>query len=222
VEAAQQSGQRERAAGFEAGAALREAFFQNAPAATRSAAAALELSKDREVKYGAAFALALTGDSKRAQTLTDDLEKNFPEDTCVKFEYVPELRALLAMNRNDPAKAIELLQIAAPYELGTPRSSFHAIYGVLYPIYVRGEAYLALHQGAEAAAEFQKILDHRGIVISDTVGALARLQIGRAYAMSGDRAKAKTAYQDFLSLWKGADADIPVLKQAQAEYMKLN
>jgi tetratricopeptide (TPR) repeat protein len=126
------------------------------------------------------------------------------------------------MNRNDPAKAIELLQIAAPYELGTPRSSFHAIYGVLYPIYVRGEAYLALHQGAEAAAEFQKILDHRGIVISDTVGALARLQIGRAYAMSGDRAKAKTAYQDFLSLWKGADADIPVLKQAQAEYMKLN
>jgi len=222
VEAAQQSGQRERAAGFEAGAALREAFFQNAPAATRSAAAALELSKDREVKYGAAFALALTGDSKRAQTLTDDLEKNFPEDTCVKFEYVPELRALLAMNRNDPAKAIELLQIAAPYELGTPRSSFHAIYGVLYPIYVRGEAYLALHQGAEAAAEFQKILDHRGIVISDTVGALARLQIGRAYAMSGDRAKAKTAYQDFLSLWKGADADIPVLKQAQAAYMKLN
>jgi eukaryotic-like serine/threonine-protein kinase len=222
VNVAQQSGQRERAAGFEAGAALREAFFQNAPAATRSAAAALELSKDREVEYGAAFALALTGDSKRAQTLTDDLEKRFPEDTCVKFEYVPELRALLTLNRNEPAKAIELLQVAAPYELGTPRSSFHAIYGVLFPIYLRGEAYLALHQGVQAAAEFQKILDRPGLVGSDPVGALARLQIGRAYAMSGDQAKARTAYQDFLSLWKDADADIPILKQAQAEYMKLN
>jgi len=218
VDVAQQSGQRERAAGFEAGAALREAFFQNAPVAMRSAAAALELSKDREVEYGAAFALALTGDSKRAQTLTDDLERRFPEDTCVKFEYVPEIRALLALNRNDPAKAIELLQIAAPYELGAPRSSFHANYGVLYPIYVRGEAYLALHQGAQAAAEFQKVLDHRGIVSSDPVGAMARLQIGRAYAMSGEQAKAKTAYQDFLGLWREADPDIPVLQQAKAEY----
>jgi tetratricopeptide (TPR) repeat protein len=125
------------------------------------------------------------------------------------------------MNRKDPAKAIELLQIAAPYELGTPRSSYHANYGVLYPIYVRGQAYLALHQGAEAAAEFQKILDHRGIVISDLVGALARLQIGRVYAMSGARAKAKTAYQDFLTLWKDADPDIPILKQAKDEYAKL-
>jgi serine/threonine protein kinase len=221
VDVAQQSGQRERAAGFEAGAALREAFVQNAPEATRRAAAALELSKDREVEYGAAFALALTGDSARAQALTDDLEKRFSGDTCVKFEYVPELRALLALNRNDPAKAVELLQVAAPYELGTPRSSFHAIYGVLYPIYVRGEAYLALHQGTQAAAEFQKILDHPGIAYSDPVGALARLQIGRAYAMSGDQAKAKAAYQDFLKLWKDADPDIPVLQQAKAEYLKL-
>ncbi|HEV3206451.1 MAG TPA: tetratricopeptide repeat protein [Terriglobales bacterium] len=221
VDVAQQPGQRERAAGFEAGAALREALFQNAPEATRRAAAALELSKDREVEYGAALALALTRDSVRAQTLTDDLEKRFPEDTCVKFEYVPELRALLALNRNDAAKAIELLQVAAPYELGVPRSSFHAIYGVLYPIYVRGEAYLALRQGAQAAAEFQKILDHRGIVSSDPVGALARLQIGRAYAMSGDQAKARTAYQNFLKLWKDADPDIPVLQQANAEYVKL-
>jgi tetratricopeptide (TPR) repeat protein len=221
VDVAQQSGQRERAAGFEAGAALREAFFQNAPQATRRAAAALELSKDREVEYGVAFALALTGDSTKAQTLADDLEKRFPEDTCVKFEYVPEIRALLALNRNDPAKAIELLQVAAPYELGTPRSSFHAIYGVLYPIYVRGEAYLALHQGTQAAAEFQKILDHPGIAASDPVGALARLQIARAYAMSGDQAKGKSAYQDFLKLWKDADPDIPVLQQAKAEYLRL-
>jgi eukaryotic-like serine/threonine-protein kinase len=173
------------------------------------------------VEYGVAFALALSGDSKRTQTLIDDLEQRFPEDTCVKFEYVPELRALLALNRNDPAKAIKLLQVAAPYEFGAPRSSFHAIYGVLYPIYVRGESYLALHQGAQAAAEFQKVLDHPGIVISDPIGALARLQIGRAYAMSGDQAKARTAYQDFLKLWKDADPDIPVLRQAQAEYTKL-
>ncbi|HEY1965401.1 MAG TPA: protein kinase, partial [Acidobacteriaceae bacterium] len=221
VDVAQQSGQRERAAGFEAGAALREAFFQNAPQATRRAAAALELSKDREVEYGVAFALALTGDSTKAQTLADDLEKRFPEDTCVNFEYVPEIRALLALNRNDPAKAIELLQVAAPYELGTPRSSFHAIYGVLYPIYLRGEAYLALHQGTQAAAEFQKILDHPGIAASDPVGALARLQIARAYAMSGDQAKGKSAYQDFLKLWKDADPDIPVLQQAKAEYLRL-
>ena len=221
ADGAQQSGQRERAAGFEAGAALREAFFENASAATRSAAAALELSKDREAEYGAAFALAVTGDSKRAQTLTDDLEKRFPEDTCVKFEYVPELRALLAINRNDPSKALELLKVAEPYELGVPRSSFHAIYGVLYPIYVRGEAYLTLHQGTQAAAEFQKILDHPGIVISDPVGALARLQIGRAYAMSGEQAKAKNAYQDFLGLWREADPDIPILQQAKTEYARL-
>jgi eukaryotic-like serine/threonine-protein kinase len=218
---AQQSGQREKAAGFEAGAALREAFFQNAPAAKRSAAAALALSKDREAEYGAAFALALAGDSSTSQTLVDDMEKRFAEDTCVRSIYVPEVRAVLALNHNDPAKAIELLQVAAPFDLGTPRSSFHAIYGVLYPIYVRGEAYLALHQATQAAAEFQKILDHPGIAASDPVGALARLQIGRAYAMSGDTVKAKAAYQDFLTLWKDADANIPVLQQAKTEYMKL-
>jgi predicted Zn-dependent protease len=221
VDFAQQSGQKERAALFDAGAALREAFFENVPEAKRSATAALKLSKDREVEYGAAFALARTGDSKRAQTLTDELEKRFPDDTCVKFEYVPELRALLALNRNSPVKAIELLQVAAPYELGVPRSSFHAIYGALYPIYVRGEAYLALHQGAQAAAEFQNILDHPGIAVNDPIGALARLQIGRAYAMSGETVKAKAAYKDFLTLWKDADADIPVLQQAKAEYAKL-
>jgi eukaryotic-like serine/threonine-protein kinase len=220
VDFAQQSGQREKAAGFEAGAALREAFFQNAPAAKRRAAAALALSKDREAEYGAAFALALAGDSSSSQTLADDMEKRFAEDTCVRSIYVPEVRALLALNHNDPAKAIELLQVAAPFELGTPRTSFHAIYGVLYPAYVRGEAYLALHQGVQAAAEFQKILDHPGIAVNDPVGALARLQLGRAYAMWGN-AKAKAAYQDFLTLWKDADADIPVLQQAKAEYMKL-
>jgi tetratricopeptide (TPR) repeat protein len=183
--------------------------------------AVLELSKGRDVEYGAAFALALSGDSARAQTLANDLKGRFPEDSAVRFSYQPALRALLALKRGEPSKAIELLQIAAPYELGSPPSAYVGFFGALYPIFVRGEAYLAAHQGAEAAGEFQKILDHRGIVISDPIGALAHLQLGRAFALSGDKTKAKTAYQDFLNLWKDADADIPILKQAKAEYAKL-
>ena len=134
---------------------------------------------------------------------------------------MPALRARLALNHGEPAKAIELLQIAVPYELGMPRSSIHGSFGAFYPVYVRGEAYLAARQGAEAAAEFQKILDHRGIVVSDPIGALAHLQLGRAFALSGDKAKAKTAYRDFLTLWKDADPDIPILNQAKAEYAQL-
>jgi eukaryotic-like serine/threonine-protein kinase len=134
---------------------------------------------------------------------------------------VPALRALLALNHSEPAKAIELLQIAVPHELGAPPSCFYGFFGAFYPVYVRGEAYLALHQGAEAATEFQKILDHRGIVVSNPIGALAHLQLGRAYAISGDETKANTAYQDFLILWKDADPDIQVLKEAKAEYAKM-
>jgi serine/threonine protein kinase/tetratricopeptide (TPR) repeat protein len=218
---AQQASQRESAALYETAATLREAFFGNAHEAKQSAMAALELSKDREVEFGAAFALALTGNSSGSQTLANDLEKRFGEDTSVRFNYLPALRALLTMNRGESSKAIELVQIALPYELGTPRSSIHGFFGSLYPIYVRGLGYLAAHQGPEAAAEFQKILDHRGIVVSDFIGALAHLQLGRALAMSGDKTKAKAAYQDFLTLWKDADRDIPVLQQAQAEYAKL-
>jgi tetratricopeptide (TPR) repeat protein len=218
---AQQAAQRDRAALDETGLALWEGFFGNARAARRSAMAARELSKGREVEYGAAFALALSGDSSRSQTLANDLEGRFPEDTSVRFSYMPVLRALLALNRHVPSKAIEQLQIAIPYDLGAPRSSFHGFFGTLYPVYVRGEAYLAAHQGAEAAAEFQKILDHRGIVVSDPIGALAHLQLGRAFALSGDKTKAKTAYQDFLTLWKDADPGIPILKQAKAEYAML-
>ena len=216
-----QAGQRERAALYKTGAALWDAFFGNAAAARRSATAALALSKGRDVEYGAAFALALSGDSSRSQTLVSDLESRFPEDTSVRFSYLPAVRALLALKHGEAAKAVELLQIAVPYELGGPQSSFFGFFGSLYPVYVRGEAYLAEHRGAEAAVEFQKILDHRGIVLSDPIGALARLQLGRAFAMSGDKTKAKTAYQDFLTLWKDADRDIPILKQAQAECARI-
>jgi DNA-binding winged helix-turn-helix (wHTH) protein/tetratricopeptide (TPR) repeat protein len=221
VQMAEQAGQRERAALFKSGAAVREGFFGNGAAARQSATAALALSKGKEVEYGAAFAEALVGGAGAAQAMADDLEKRFPDDTSVKFYYVPALRGLVALHHQNPAKAIEWLQVSSTYELGEPPSCFFGFFGVMYPEYVRGEAYLALHQGAQAATEFQKILDHRGIVISDPVGALAQLQLGRAYVMAGDETKAKTAYSDFLNLWKDADANIPVLKQARLEYARL-
>jgi len=221
VDQARQAAQRERAGLWESGAAVREALFGNASEARKRAMAALELSKDRDVGYGAAFALARSGDFSQAQALANDLERQFPEDTSIRFSYLPALHARLALNHGDASKAIELLQAAVPHELGAPRSSIHALFGALYPVYVRGEAYLAARQGREAAAEFQKILDRPGIVVSDPIGALAHLQLGRAYALLGENAKAKTAYQDFLTLWKDADPDIPILKQAKSEYAKL-
>ncbi len=222
---ARKADRRETEALYQADAAVREALFGNASIARQRAVDAIELSKSRDVVYVAGFALALAGDSSRSQALTEELARRLPEDTSVQFTYVPTLRALLALNRGQPSKAVELLQTAIPYEGGSPiegGSEFLLGAGNLYPAYVRGLAYLAAHQGAEAAAEFQKILDHRGIVVSDPVGALAHLQLGRAYARSGDKSKAKSAYQDFLSLWKDADPDIPILKQAQAEYANLN
>jgi tetratricopeptide (TPR) repeat protein len=218
---AQQAGHREKAALFEIRTALWEAFYGNAPAAKPAATAALALAKNREVQYGAALALSMSGDSSQAQTLTDDLESSFPEDTSVKFNYLPSVRAFLALNHGDPAKAIELLQVAVPYELGQPRSTQTGFFGALYPIYARGQAYLAASQGAEAAKEFQKILDHPGMMVGDPIGVLAHLQLGRAYAMQGDAAKAKAAYENFLLLWKDADPDIPVLRRAKVEYARL-
>ncbi len=212
---------RESAALFETAAAVREAFFENAPAARRSAMAALELSRGRDVEFGAAFALALSGDASRSQKLADDLERRFPEDTSVRFNYLPTLRALFGLNSGGPAKAIEALQIAVPYDFAVPGISYLGFFGALYPAYVRGEAYLAAQQGVEAATEFQKILDHRGIVLADPIGALAHLQLGRALVLSGDEAKAKTACQDFLTLWKDADPGIPIFKQAKAEYARM-
>lgn len=221
VDLSQRAGHRERAAQYEAGAAVREILFGNAPEARQSAPAALSLSYGRDAEYGAALALALSRDSSKSQRLADALEKRFPEDTSVRFSYLPALRAILAINRGEPSQAIELLQTAAPYDLAFQGCCSVGFVGSLYPVYVRGEAYLAAHRGAEAVAEFQKILDHRGIVVSDPIGALAHLQSGRAFALSGEKTKAKAAYQDFLTLWKDADPDIPILKQAQTEYARL-
>jgi eukaryotic-like serine/threonine-protein kinase len=217
-----QSDQMERAALFEAGEAVREALFGNASEASKIAREALRHGRDKEVEYGAAFALALAGDSNESQALADRLEKQYPEDTSVKFSYIPALRALLALRHNDAGKAIDLLQIAAPHELGTPQSADFGFFGALYPVYVRGEAYLAARQGTQAASEFQKIIDHPGVVVNDPIGALARLQLARAHVLSGNTLKGKAAYQDFLTLWKNADSDIPVLKEAEIEYASQN
>ena len=139
-----------------------------------------------------------------------------------KFTYAPVLRALAALGRGKPADSVERLQIARPYELAVNGLNFpHFNLGGLHSAYVRGEAFIAAHRYAEAAAEFQKILDHRGIVGTDPIGALAHLQLGRVFALSGDKTKAKAAYQAFLALWKDADPDIPILKSAKAEYARL-
>jgi DNA-binding winged helix-turn-helix (wHTH) protein/tetratricopeptide (TPR) repeat protein len=219
VASAKLAKENETAAGYEAGAAMREVLVGTLSEARHRAIAALGLSTGRDVQDGAALALAKAGDVARAQVLADDLAKRFPEDTTVQFNYLPTLRGQLALSRNDPAKAIDVLKAAVPYELGTPGNGEFS--PGLYPVYVRGEAYLAAHKGNEAAGEFQKILDHRGVVQNGPIGALAHLGIARAYVMQGDTVKARAAYQDFLTLWKDADPDVPILIAAKAEHAKL-
>jgi tetratricopeptide (TPR) repeat protein len=188
----------------------------------KSAIAALELSRGREVEYAAGLALAFSGDTSRSEALAGDLEKRFPEDTFVKFTYVPVLRALAALRRGKAADSVEGLQIALRYELAANGLNFaHHYLGGFQSAYVRGEAFMALHRYAEAAAEFQKILDHRGIVGLDPIGALAYLQLGRVFALSGDKGKAKAAYDSFFALWKDADPGVPILKEAKAQYDRL-
>jgi DNA-binding winged helix-turn-helix (wHTH) protein/tetratricopeptide (TPR) repeat protein len=221
VALALQLGRRDAAARLEAGSALRESLFGNVEAATRDATAALELSSGRDAEYGAAVALALAQNASAAKGLADDLEKRFPEDTAARYHYIPVIRALLALNRDDPKKALELLEVNVPYELGSPPSYFSAYYGVMYPVFVRGQAYVASHRGIDAAAEFQKIIDHPRLVVSDPIGALAHQGLARALVLSGDKLRAKAAYADFLDLWKTADSDLAAFKSAKAEYARL-
>jgi tetratricopeptide (TPR) repeat protein len=195
---------------------LWEALCGNAAVARKHAVAALALSRGRYIQPIAATALAIAGDTARAQSLAADLHKRFPEDTLLTFVHVPTIRAASEVSRRNPSKAIEILKPAIPLELCENDESF-----ALYPVYVRGEAYLAVHQGGEAAVEFQKILDHRGVVLNEPIGALAHLGLARAHVMQGDTAKARAAYQDFFALWTDADPDIPILLAAKAEYTKL-
>jgi eukaryotic-like serine/threonine-protein kinase len=161
------------------------------------------------------LSIAISGNNTRAQSLADDLARRYPGDTLLNTNFLPTIRAQIALNRHDPANAVDLLESASQYELSDQW------WGFLGPIYVRGEAYLMARRGAEAAAEFQKIIDHRGITANSPAGALAHLQLGRAFALMGDNNKARTEYQNFLMLWKDADLEIPALKQAKAEYAKL-
>jgi len=218
---AQQAGQPERAALWAAGAAVRESLLGDRKAAFEFARNALQLSHEREVQYGSALAFALAGETSRAQTLADDLEKQFPEDSSVRFNYLPTIRAVIALDRKAPQGAVELLQVAAPDELGIPLSAISGLFGALYPVYFRGQAYLAANKPLEAAAEFEKIIKHQGIVVSDPIAILAHLQLARAYASSGSLDNAKSEYGTFLAIWKDADRDLSILKQAEAEYAKL-
>jgi len=189
--------------------------------AKQDAEAALTLSDARDVAYAAALGLAVSGELSRSDALASDLEKRLPEDTFVKFTYVPVLRAVSALHRGRPSDGIEQLQTALRYEMAANGLDFNLYLGGLHSAYIRGEAFTAVDRYAEAAAEYQKILDHRGVVGADPIGALVHLQLGRVLASSGDKIKAKTAYRDFLTLWKDADPDIAILKQAKAEYAKL-
>jgi DNA-binding winged helix-turn-helix (wHTH) protein/TolA-binding protein len=221
VTLAAQGGSRELAAVFETRTALWEAFFGNSIEAKRTAAAALALASNREVNYGAALALVLSGDSTQAEKLANDMEKRYPEDTSVRFSYLPVISAAVAVQHGEPLKAIDALQASVPYELGSPRSSQAGFFGALYPVFFRGEALLAAHRGAEAANEFQKILSHRGIMIGDPVFVLAHVGLARAYALSGESLKARAQYEEFFALWKNADPDCPILERAEAEYRNI-
>jgi tetratricopeptide (TPR) repeat protein len=165
------------------------------------------------VELNAALALSRTAETGRAVKLVEQLEKTYPENTVVKVFWLPTIKAAIELRKNNPSKAIRYLEIVEPFELNP--------YQDLYAAYVRGQARLMMRDGAAAATEFQKLINYRGVVANNPVGALARLQLGRAYAMQGDTAKAKAAYQDFLTLWKDADPDIPILIAAKAEYAKL-
>ena len=221
IDATEALGRRETAAIFEAAAAVSEAWSGNQSTATRRAATALKMSSARDVSYAAGFALALAEETTRSESLANDLERRFPTDTVVRFTYVPTLRALAAISGKEPARAIELLQANVPYELAVPPTAFNFFFGSLYPVYVRAQAYAANGQLQQAVAEFQKILDHRGLMMGDPAGARALLEKARALARTGGQMGARAAYDDFLSLWKDADPEVPVLAQARAEYAKL-
>jgi len=213
VASAVRADSKEAAASWQVDAALREAELGNAVRARNGAKGASALSPGRNVKAATALVLAQTGDVLRAQKLAQELEKDYPSYTMLKVYWLPVINATIELGRGNPSQALGQLEATAPYELGNQEA--------LFPAYVRGQAYLLAHNGTAAAAEFQKVLDHRSIVLNDVTGSLAHLEIGRAYAMTGNAAKARAAYQDFFTLWKDADPGIPVLKQAKVEYAKL-
>jgi len=213
VDSAVHADSKETAAVWQANAATREAELGNAVLARQGVAEALALSSGRDVLVQAALALARIGDVARARALVENLQKSYPTNTLLNFYWLPSINAAIEINRGNGSRALELLEPTTPYELAGNMP--------LYPAYLRGQAYLQANNGPAAAAEFQKLVDHPGIVQNFVTGSLADLQIGRSYTLAGDSARAKAAYQHFFSLWKDADPGVPLLKQAQAEYAKL-
>jgi len=217
MESALHNDAKESAATYQAEATLLEVEAGNRQQARDEANAAVKLAPNRDVRAMAALALARAGDTAGAERLATELDKTFPLNTLVQRYWLPTIRAGTALASKNPNRAIELLKVASAIELSEPTNLAMS----MCPVYLRGEAYLMLHDGTRSAAEFQRFVDHRGLVVNFPWGALARLGLARAYALQGDTAKARTAYQDFLNLWKDADPDIPILKEAKAEYAKL-
>jgi serine/threonine protein kinase len=220
VASALRADEKETAALWQLNSALREVEFGNVQRAQQEVSSGLAIASTRDVQTLAAVIFACAGDQTRARSLADELQKHFPLNTTLNFYWLPVVRAYVELRAGHPAQALAFLQEAGPYELAFPLPQYSEG-GTLYPPYVRGQAYLALHQGKEAAAEFQKFVDHRTIVANSPLASLVHLGLARAQAVQGDAAKARAAYQDFLALWKDADPDIPILKEAKAEYAKL-
>ena len=210
------AGANEAAGLWQLAGALHEAELGDSSRARQQAAAALAGSPGKNVRILAALALARSGDGKRAGALADELAKQYPSDTLVNNYWVPTIRAAAALDAKNPSAAIEALGAAAAYEAGSPSPPV----AFFYPVYLRGLAYLQQGQGPQAAAEFQKMLSYRGVILNTPIAALAHLQLARAQAMSGNNAAARKSYEDFLALWKDADPDLSILKQARAEYAK--
>jgi tetratricopeptide (TPR) repeat protein len=229
VVSAKEANETETAAGYRSNSALQEALFGNREDARKSVLGANRSSDSRDLQYATGLVLALVGDTEKSQSIAENLAKSFPEDTAVRFNYLPTLHAQLALNRGDTTGAVESLQMTSSRELMIP--SGPTIDLVMLPVFVRGKAYLKAHQGSEAAVEFQKILDRQGLLGFSPIRALANLYLARAYAIQSDslsgpeadaaKAKVRAAYESFLTLWKDADLDIPILKEAKAEYAKL-
>jgi len=218
IDSAIRADSKETAAYWQVNGAIREAEFGNTAIAKEDVAAALKLAPGRDVKLLSALTLARIGDTAQAKALIEGLEKTEASNTVLKLYWLPTLKAAIEINAGHPDEALVLLEAAAPNEMGEPPP---VQIGTMYPAYLRGQAYLESKNGAAAAVEFKKLIDHPGIAVNYPTGVLARLGLARAYALSGDTVKSRAAYQDFLGLWKTADPDIPILKVAKEEVAKL-
>jgi ATP/maltotriose-dependent transcriptional regulator MalT len=220
VESAQRNDLNEVAAIWRMNAALREVEFGNSSHARDAVEEGLRLADTRDSQVLAALILARAGDGARAQALADRLERRFPQNTELNSYWLPSVRAAIQLDRGKPLEALKTLEVTLPFELGYPRPELEGG-SLVYPAYLRGQAYLLLRRGSEAAGEFQKFIDQRAVVVNCPFGALAHLWLGRAHALEGNADAARKSYQEFFTLWKDADPEIPILRAAKNEFAKL-